>query len=185
MSSLAPNTTTTKPTTTRNMKKMTTPLCLYLLLLLLLSVRGHDDDVHDLLPSYGFPRGLLPDNVISYSLPRSADGPFSVELSSPCYVQFHGQLVYYDTDISGRLSYGVVTDVVGIQAKELFVWLTVTGMKANAENGVIEFYVGALSKSLPEDDFAVVPTCRTRIGAGFNTDVDAAAAAAAAEVSSS
>ncbi|KAI4304848.1 hypothetical protein MLD38_040311 [Melastoma candidum] len=149
---------------------MTTPIFFSLLVLpvLLLCGRCHgyayNDDVHDLLPSYGFPRGLLPDNVVSYTLPSSSsDGSFSVQLSSPCYVQFHGQLVYYDVDISGRLSYGVVTDVVGIQAKELFIWLSVTGMKVNKENGAIEFYVGALSKSLPEDEFADIPTCRKRI----------------------
>ncbi|XP_030447350.1 uncharacterized protein LOC115670264 [Syzygium oleosum] len=119
---------------------------------------GGSGDVHDLLPQYGFPRGILPDNVASYSL--SDDGAFEVRLRGPCYVQFD-QLVYYDRKISGRLSYGSVSGVSGIQAKKLFVWLPVTGIKSDSGSGMIEFYVGALSEKLPAAQFEAVPACKS------------------------
>ncbi|XP_010032896.2 uncharacterized protein LOC104422305 [Eucalyptus grandis] len=119
---------------------------------------GGDGDVHDLLPQYGFPRGILPDNVASYSL--SDDGAFEIRLRAPCYVQFD-QLVYYDRKISGKLSYGSVSGVSGIQAKKLFVWLPVTSIKSDSGSGMIEFYVGALSEKLPADQFQAIPACKS------------------------
>lgn len=150
------------------------PLCVVLIVILAVSAStalsvhlkslriggggGGDDDVHDLLPQYGFPRGILPNNVASYSL--SDDGAFEIRLRSPCYVQFD-QLVYYDRKVSGKLSYGSVSGVSGIQAKKLFVWLPVTGIKSDAGSGMIEFYVGALSEKLPAAQFEAVPACKS------------------------
>ncbi|KAI3434221.1 uncharacterized protein J3R85_006675 [Psidium guajava] len=119
---------------------------------------GSGDDVHDLLPQYGFPKGILPDNVASYSL--SDDGAVEIRLRGPCYVQFD-KLVYYDRKITGKLSYGSVSSVSGIQVKKLFVWLPVTGMKSDAGSGMIEFYVGALSEKLPAEEFEAVPACKS------------------------
>ncbi|MCD9560974.1 hypothetical protein HAX54_019841 [Datura stramonium] len=51
-------------------------------------------DVHDLLPAYNLPKGLLPDNVKSYTI-SPKDSSFTVQLTHPCYVQFEDQLVYY------------------------------------------------------------------------------------------
>ncbi|KAI9075795.1 hypothetical protein K1719_042281 [Acacia pycnantha] len=87
--------------------------------------------IHDLLAKYGLPKGILPDSVKSFSL--SDDGSFRVELQKPCYVQFD-RLVYYDTVITGKLTYGSVSDVSGIQAQKLFLWLPVTGIKANEKS---------------------------------------------------
>ncbi|XP_028759606.1 uncharacterized protein LOC114718456 [Neltuma alba] len=116
-----------------------------------------DPNVHDLLTKYGLPRGLLPNNVKSYAL--SSDGSFRVELQKPCYVQFD-RLVYYDKVITGKLTYGSVSDVSGIQAKKLFIWLPVTGIKANEKSGTVEFYVGPLSEELPAHQFDEVPSCK-------------------------
>lgn len=146
------------------------PLCILLAVVLAVSASastahlgalragGGSGDVHDLLPQYGFPRGILPDNVASYSL--SDDGAFEVRLRGPCYVQFD-RLVYYDRKISGKLSYGSVSGVSGIQAKKLFVWLPVTGIKSDSGSGMIEFYVGALSEKLPAAQFEAVPACKS------------------------
>ncbi|KAK7359261.1 hypothetical protein VNO77_01214 [Canavalia gladiata] len=114
-------------------------------------------EIHDLLPQYGFPKGLLPNNVVSYTL--SPNGFFTVQLQSPCYVQFEEQLVYYHTRITGSLSYGSVAHVTGIQAQKLFLWLSVTGIKAHQDSGMLEFFVGALSQQLPANDFQDVPGC--------------------------
>ncbi|XP_054806170.1 uncharacterized protein LOC129308806 [Prosopis cineraria] len=116
-----------------------------------------DPSVHDLLTKYGLPKGLLPNNVKSYAL--SDDGSFRVELQKPCYVQFD-RLVYYDKVITGKLTYGSVSDVSGIQAKKLFIWLPVTGIKANEKSDTVEFYVGPLSEELPAKQFDDIPSCK-------------------------
>ncbi|XP_010534885.1 PREDICTED: uncharacterized protein LOC104810335 [Tarenaya hassleriana] len=117
-------------------------------------------DVHDLLPSYGFPRGILPSNVKSFSL--SNDGDFTVKLHSDCYVRFGDELVFYDKKISGKLSYGSVKDVEGIQAKKLFVWVPVTAMESDQHSGMIVFSVGFLSEKLPAKLFEDVPSCMNK-----------------------
>ncbi|KAK6925736.1 Protein of unknown function DUF538 [Dillenia turbinata] len=116
-------------------------------------------DVHEVLPFYGLPKGLLPNNVIAYDL--NDEGDFTITLEHSCYVQFD-QLVYYEKTIKGKLSYGLVSDVAGIQVKKLFVWVPVTGMKADEDNAMIEFFVGVLSQKLPVDLFENVPTCKNK-----------------------
>ncbi|GMP92074.1 hypothetical protein CsSME_00042459 [Camellia sinensis var. sinensis] len=60
-------------------------------------------DIHDILPEYGFPKGIIPNAVKSYSL-SSVDGSFEIELEQPCYVQFDkDELIYYDKNIKGVL----------------------------------------------------------------------------------
>lgn len=115
------------------------------------------DDIHGLLPHYGFPKGLLPNNVKSYTL--SDDGDFTVDLISPCFVKFPDQMVMYDDKISGKLSYGSVKDVKGISAKEVFMWLSITAMESNPSSGTIVFSVGFMSKTLPASMFDNVPSC--------------------------
>ncbi|XVF47490.1 hypothetical protein PTKIN_Ptkin03bG0113200 [Pterospermum kingtungense] len=125
-----------------------------------LSLISSTSDVHDLLPEYGLPRGILPNNVKSYTL--SASREFTVELGSSCYVQFDDQLVYYEKKIGGKLSYGAVHDASGIQAKKLFLWLPVTGIEADQDSGMVHFFVGALSKTLPAKQFEDIPVCKSK-----------------------
>ncbi|XP_062115069.1 uncharacterized protein LOC133829246 [Humulus lupulus] len=109
-------------------------------------------DVHDLLPKFGLPKGLLPD-FQSYSL--SGDDSFEVELRSPCYV-------YYDKKIIGKLSYGSVSDVTGIEAKMLLLWVSVTKIHTDKGSDSIRFYVGSLSEDLPASKFEHVPDCKSK-----------------------
>ncbi|KAG5566180.1 hypothetical protein RHGRI_001946 [Rhododendron griersonianum] len=144
-----------------------TSLCLFSLLflsnthLLSLSTTTTTADIHDLLPQYGFPRGLIPDAVKSYSL--SSDGSFAINLDRSCYVHFDDELVYYDKVVKGKMiSYGSVSDMSGIQAKKLFLWVTVTGMTADSDAGMIEFHVGALSEKLPAKQFESIHSCKNK-----------------------
>ncbi|XAR60451.1 hypothetical protein NMG60_11033845 [Bertholletia excelsa] len=116
-------------------------------------------DVHDLLPLYGFPKGLIPNAVKSYSL--SDDGSFTVELDRPCYVHYD-DVVYYDKHIKGKLTYGAVSDVSGIEAKQLFIWVPVTSIQIDSKSGMLEFYVGPLSKRLPAKQFETIPNCKSK-----------------------
>ncbi|KAL8214283.1 hypothetical protein R6Q57_003732 [Mikania cordata] len=118
-------------------------------------------DIHDILQEFGLPIGILPNAVESYTL-SPTDGAFTVHLIRPCYVQFDDQTVYYSEKIQGKLTYGSVSDVTGIQAKQLFLWLSVTGMDLDASSGMLEFHVGILSKKLPADMFQEVPECKSK-----------------------
>ncbi|XP_076896564.1 uncharacterized protein At5g01610-like [Bidens hawaiensis] len=115
----------------------------------------------DILPQFGLPIGILPNAVESYTL-SPTDGAFTVHLTRPCYVKFDDQTVYYSKDIQGKLTYGSVSDVTGIQAKQFFLWLSVTGMDLDTDSGMLEFHVGVLSKKLPADMFSEVPECKIK-----------------------
>ncbi|GMP92073.1 hypothetical protein CsSME_00042459 [Camellia sinensis var. sinensis] len=116
-------------------------------------------DIHDILPEYGFPKGIIPNAVKSYSL-SSVDGSFEIELEQPCYVQFDkDELIYYDKNIKGVLRYGSVSHVSGIQAKQLFLWVSVTGMDVDFNKDMIQVHVGPLSKNLPANQFQDIPNC--------------------------
>lgn len=118
-------------------------------------------DVHDLLPLYGLPKGLIPSDIKSYTLDKST-GSFSIEMTRTCYVHFQ-QLVWYDKHIKGKLSYGAVHDVSGIQAKKLFLWLPVTGIEKVKNSDVLRFFVGALSEDLPAEQFQEIPQCKSKV----------------------
>lgn len=115
-------------------------------------------DIHDILPVYNIPKGILPNAVKSYSF-SSDDGSFSVEMENTCYVKFaDGQLVYYDWIIKGKLSYGKISQVSGIQAKR-FLWVPVTGLDVDSDSGMVEFHVGPFTQKLPAQQFETIPTC--------------------------
>ncbi|XP_057539042.1 uncharacterized protein LOC130817385 [Amaranthus tricolor] len=119
-------------------------------------------DIHDILPYYNLPKGVIPNGVKCYTL-SSINGSFTLEMEHPCYVKFpDNQIVYYDKIIKGKLSYGKVSDVKGIQAKKFFVWVSVTGMEMDPDSGMVEFFVGALSQKLPAKMFEVIPTCMNK-----------------------
>lgn len=54
-----------------------------------------------------------------------------------------------------------MSDVSGIQAKKLFLWLPVTGIKV-VDSEMVEFYVGALSQKLPAKEFEDIPNCMSK-----------------------
>ncbi|XP_062099240.1 uncharacterized protein LOC133805043 isoform X5 [Humulus lupulus] len=115
-------------------------------------------DVHDLLPKFSLPKGLLP-NFQSYSL--SGDDSFEVELKSPYYVYFD-RYVYYDKKIIRKLSYGSVSNVTGIEAKMLLLWVSVTKIHTGKGSDSIRFYVGSLFEDLPASKFENVPDCKSK-----------------------
>ncbi|XP_065879268.1 uncharacterized protein [Euphorbia lathyris] len=122
------------------------------------SLSNSSISVYDILPKYGLPSGLLPSSVSSYSL--SDDGDFVVVLEKPCYIQFD-YLVYYDTKITGRLSYGLISDLDGIEVKKFFMWLGVDEIKVDLPpSDSIYFKVGIINKKLDVDQFQTVHSCR-------------------------
>ena len=124
---------------------------------------AQSESIYELLPKIGLPRGLLPEAVKSYSL--SSNGDFAVELTSTCYVHF-SRLVYYDKKITGKVSYGKIKDITGIEAKKFFVWVSVTGIEARLDKGEIDFEVGILSETLDSREFEEIKKCEKNFGCG-------------------
>ncbi|KAG5155090.1 hypothetical protein JHK82_013059 [Glycine max] len=125
---------------------------------LLLCTAAAKESVYEILPKYGLPSGLLPDTVTDYKLDE--DGQFVVVLSKPCYIQFD-YLVYYESKISGKLSYGSITNLKGIQVQRLFIWFNVDEIRVDLPpSDSIYFQVGIINKKLDVDQFKTVRSCR-------------------------
>ncbi|CAL5214115.1 unnamed protein product [Lathyrus oleraceus] len=114
-------------------------------------------DIHDVLPDYGLPKGILPNNIALYTISQS--GYFTVHLDSPCYVHLSDRLIYYDTLLTGILTQGSVYALSGVQTKMLFIWLSVHGIEVASRSDMLQVSVGALSRKLPANHFQNVPAC--------------------------
>ncbi|KAH7661859.1 At5g01610-like protein [Dioscorea alata] len=132
-----------------------------LLLLLFLFSTSSASTFYEILTDYGLPQGLFPDAVKEYSL--SSDGDFVVELYKPCYVLFT-DLFHYEKTITGKLEYGQISNLSGIQVKKSFVWLGIDGIVAGPDGRALEFTVGFLSEKRPVGLFAEIPHCRSKPG---------------------
>ncbi|ONM36275.1 hypothetical protein ZEAMMB73_Zm00001d042783, partial [Zea mays] len=140
------------------------PRIVLLLTVVVAAAAARRGAANDLLPKYGLPKGLIPDSVASYSFDEST-GAFEIHLAGTCYVHFGSHLVYYERTITGKLSKGAISDLSGVQAKKLFLWVYVTGMVALPDQGTIEFQSGFISESLSASMFDEVPTCGSSVGA--------------------
>lgn len=117
--------------------------------------------VYEILTKCGLPSGLLPDSVTNYTL--SDDGRFIVLLEKPCYIQFE-YLVYYDKQITGKLSYGSITDLKGIEVQRFFLWFDVDEIKVDLPpSDSIYFQVGIINKKLDVDQFKTVHSCGNKV----------------------
>uniref|UniRef100_A0ACD5ZZC8 Uncharacterized protein n=1 Tax=Avena sativa TaxID=4498 RepID=A0ACD5ZZC8_AVESA len=123
-----------------------------------------NSEASDLLEKYGLPKGLVPDAVASYTFDETS-GDFEIHLAGTCYARFGDHLVYYEKAIRGRLSSGKITGLSGIQAKKLFLWVSVSGIVAHPDHGTLEFQVGFISEELSVSLFDKVPSCGASAGA--------------------
>ncbi|XP_022639326.1 uncharacterized protein LOC106765753 isoform X1 [Vigna radiata var. radiata] len=119
------------------------------------------ESVYDVLPKFGLPSGLLPNTVTDYTLDE--DGQFVVVLAKPCYIQFE-YLVYYDKKITGKLSYGSITNLKGIEVQRLLLWFNVDEIRVDLPpSNSIYFQVGIINKKLNVDQFKTVHSCRNSL----------------------
>uniref|UniRef100_A0A6N2MN97 DUF538 domain-containing protein n=1 Tax=Salix viminalis TaxID=40686 RepID=A0A6N2MN97_SALVM len=120
--------------------------------------------VFEILQKFGLPSGLLPNTVKSYSL--SDDGSFTVYLEKECHVEFDC-LVNYEKKITGKLGYGSITNLKGIQVQKFFLWLDVDEIKVDLPpSDSIYFQVGWINKKLDADQFKTVHSCRAGVSYG-------------------
>lgn len=68
--------------------------------------------------------------------------------------------MYYAANISGVLKFGTINSLDGIETKQLFVWLPVTGIYVDEPaSPYIYFQVGVLTKRLAVAIFESAPKC--------------------------
>ncbi|KAF9598368.1 hypothetical protein IFM89_027256 [Coptis chinensis] len=76
---------------------------------------------YDVLGSYGFPVGLLPQGITWYEIDQS--GKFTAYLKGSCNVHIAGRHLKYKSTITGNISNDKLTDLVGVSVKVLLFWI--------------------------------------------------------------
>ncbi|KAJ0977743.1 hypothetical protein J5N97_013217 [Dioscorea zingiberensis] len=113
--------------------------------------------VYEILESYGFPVGLLPEGVTGYDLDESS-GKFSAYLKGPCV--FSPRDTYqlqYEPTISGTVSLNHLSNLSGISVKVLLFWFDIIEVQRSGDD--LEFSVGVTSANFPVDNFSECPQC--------------------------
>ncbi|OUZ99714.1 Protein of unknown function DUF538 [Macleaya cordata] len=113
---------------------------------------------HEELKHKGFPIGLLPTNVLNYSLNRSS-GDFFVNLGDTCKLTLppDNYLATYSKKITGKLVEGRIAELQGIRVRAFFQWWSITGIRSSGENLVFE--VGMVTAKYPSKNFDESPEC--------------------------
>lgn len=121
------------------------------------SVPADASDVYERLETYGFPEGLLPHTVTSYTL--ESNGKFTLHLESKCPVLVQDKFpLIYEKEITGTLSYGRLQHLKGISVKAFYYWFSITGIVAKDDRSLY-FEIGVLSTSFPFSNFDDPPVC--------------------------
>ncbi|WOK99158.1 hypothetical protein Cni_G07870 [Canna indica] len=116
---------------------------------------------YDELKSSGFPVGLLPANVLGYSLNRTS-GDFAVRLDDHCRVTLppDNYSATFSSRITGRLADRRISSLEGIKVRALFRWWAITGIRSSGDELVFE--VGLASAKYPSRNFDESPECEGR-----------------------
>ncbi|KAI5321099.1 hypothetical protein L3X38_030170 [Prunus dulcis] len=99
-----------------------------------LSLSESPATVFEILPKYGLPSGTS--TLFEY-------------------------LVYYEKTITGKLTYGAITELKGIQVQRFLFWFDVDEIRVDLPpSDSIYFTVGIINKKLDVDQFQNVHSCR-------------------------
>ncbi|KAL2507633.1 hypothetical protein Fot_31280 [Forsythia ovata] len=117
---------------------------------------------YEVLQSYDFPVGILPEGVTHYEFNRTT-GKFNAYFNSSCSFSLEGSYqLKYKSKISGHISKDKLTGLSGVTVKVLFLWLNIVEVKRNGEK--LDFSVGIASAEFGINNFYESPRC----GCGFN-----------------
>ncbi|KAF9614187.1 hypothetical protein IFM89_015695 [Coptis chinensis] len=110
---------------------------------------------YDVLGSYGFPVGLLPQGITGYEIDQS--GKFTAYLKGSCNVHIAGRHLKYKSTITGNISNDKLTDLVGVSVKVLLFWIGID--KVTVTGNDLYFKVGIYNADYSTDTFSLSPTC--------------------------
>ncbi|KAI3822914.1 hypothetical protein L1987_10515 [Smallanthus sonchifolius] len=134
---------------------------LLLALLALTASTSATPTIYDIVNQFGFPSGIVPDSVESYST-APADGDsftFAIYLKKPCYVKYD-YLVHFDTEITGKITYGKITELKGLQAQSFWFWLNIDEIKVDSSS--LQFTLGLVTVKSDISLFVAIPTCKDK-----------------------
>ncbi|CAA7397203.1 unnamed protein product [Spirodela intermedia] len=116
---------------------------------------------HELLRVHGFPPGLIPRNVLGYSL-NDATGEFALDLGDSCRVNLppDNYLAAYSRKLTGKLQDGRIAELDGIRVRAFFRWWSITGIRSSGDDLVFE--VGVASAKYPSRNFNASLECEGR-----------------------
>ncbi|XP_009764198.1 uncharacterized protein [Nicotiana sylvestris] len=109
-------------------------------------------EAHRELIKYGFPIGLLPQNVNGYALNKTS-GNFVVSLGATCKITLppDNYLATYSKKITGKIVENRIAELDGISVRAFFKWWGITGIRSSGENLVFE--VGMVTAKYPSKNF--------------------------------
>lgn len=115
---------------------------------------------YEVLASYGFPEGLLPNTVENsgedYSL--DANGAFELHLERSCRFTIPGSYeVKYSSRIAGSIEEDRLRNLSGIAVHIFLVWWDIDSISVNGKD--LSFQVGPFSASFPAENFDENPMC--------------------------
>ncbi|XP_019182666.1 PREDICTED: uncharacterized protein LOC109177693 [Ipomoea nil] len=111
-----------------------------------------------LLFAHALPMGLFPEGILDFYL-DNVSGRFELHLSHSCAAEFETP-VWYNATVSGILSYGQISDLSGVAAQELFLWLPVDSIRVDIpSSGLIYFDVGVVNKQFSLSFFETPRVC--------------------------
>ncbi|KAI3688248.1 hypothetical protein L1987_81959 [Smallanthus sonchifolius] len=136
-------------------------MSLLLLTLLALAASISATTIYDIVNQFGFPSGIIPDSVESYSTaPSDGDSyTFAIYLKKPCYVKYD-YLVHFDTEITGKITYGKITNLKGLQAQSFWFWLNIDEIKVDGSS--LQFTLGLVTVKSDISLFVEIPTCKDK-----------------------
>ncbi|KAL1551893.1 hypothetical protein AAHA92_12764 [Salvia divinorum] len=141
----------------------TSPILLIFCLSLLAaaSTTSETTSAHDELLNYGFPVGLLPADIDSYTLNHTS-GAFTVLLRDKCRVTLppDNYLASYSKRITGKIDGNRIAELDGISVRAFFKWWGITGIRSSGRDLVFE--VGMVTAKYPSKNFDVSPPCEGR-----------------------
>ena len=116
---------------------------------------------HTELNKYGFPIGLLPKSVTSYTVNHTS-GDFSVDFGGACKITLppDNYLATFSKKVTGKIVENRIAELHGISVRAFFQWWSITGIRSSGENLVFE--VGMVSAKYPSKNFDESPECEGR-----------------------
>lgn len=135
--------------------------CLSLLAAAAFFTTSEATTAHDELVKYGFPVGLIPADIDSYTL-NSTTGDFSLRLGGNCRVTLppDNYLADYSKRITGKIVENRIAELHGISVRAFFQWWGITGIRSSGQDLVFE--VGMVTAKYPSKNFYVSPPCDGR-----------------------
>ncbi|KAL9224492.1 hypothetical protein vseg_000519 [Gypsophila vaccaria] len=116
---------------------------------------------HATLSTYGFPAGLLPTAVSSYTLNRTT-GDFSVNFKRTCKITLppDNYLAEFSPTVRGKIVRNKIEELSGIRVWAFFKWWSITGIKLSADAADLVFEVGVVTAKYKANNFDVAPSCQ-------------------------